>query len=150
MWHRNQKNFWSTTSTGLGMCVYTIIIKVSLWKAFPNCKFAEKCLFVHTNCKYDTKCTKANCPFTHMSRRAPVLTLKPVSSPAPSTGQLCHYFPACKKTECPWEPQDYSLKPRGYGRHGREMRGSHTGKSECSGSNWSTGRPSNGRLEMAH
>ncbi|XP_023587453.1 zinc finger CCCH domain-containing protein 14 isoform X5 [Trichechus manatus latirostris] len=77
---------------------------VSPCKAFPNCKFAEKCLFVHPNCKYDAKCTKPDCPFTHMSRRIPVLPPKPaVTTPAPpSSTQLCRYFPACKKMECPF------------------------------------------------
>ncbi|XP_034848419.1 zinc finger CCCH domain-containing protein 14 isoform X5 [Mirounga leonina] len=77
---------------------------VSPCKAFPNCKFAEKCLFVHPNCKYDAKCTKPDCPFTHMSRRIPVLPPKPaVATPAsPSSSQLCRYFPACKKMECPF------------------------------------------------
>ncbi|XP_022432048.1 zinc finger CCCH domain-containing protein 14 isoform X9 [Delphinapterus leucas] len=77
---------------------------VSPCKAFPNCKFAEKCLFVHPNCKYDAKCTKPECPFTHMSRRIPVLPPKPaVATPAPpSSSQLCRYFPACKKMECPF------------------------------------------------
>ncbi|XP_012579991.1 PREDICTED: zinc finger CCCH domain-containing protein 14 isoform X2 [Condylura cristata] len=76
---------------------------VSPCKAFPNCKFAEKCLFVHPNCKYDAKCTKVDCPFTHMSRRIPVLPPKPVPTPAsPSNNQLCRYFPACKKMECPF------------------------------------------------
>ncbi|KAM5242802.1 zinc finger CCCH domain-containing protein 14 isoform 5-T5 [Hipposideros larvatus] len=76
---------------------------VSPCKAFPNCKFAEKCLFIHPNCKYDAKCTKPDCPFTHMSRRIPVLPPKPVTTPAPtSTSQLCRYFPACKKMECPF------------------------------------------------
>ncbi|KAF6352815.1 zinc finger CCCH-type containing 14 [Rhinolophus ferrumequinum] len=76
---------------------------VSPCKAFPNCKFAEKCLFIHPNCKYDAKCTKPDCPFTHMSRRIPVLPPKPVTTPAPpSSSQLCRYFPACKKMECPF------------------------------------------------
>ncbi|XP_005666427.1 zinc finger CCCH domain-containing protein 14 isoform X3 [Sus scrofa] len=76
---------------------------ISPCKAFPNCKFAEKCLFVHPNCKYDAKCTKPDCPFTHMSRRIPVLPPKPVTTPAPpSSSQLCRYFPACKKMECPF------------------------------------------------
>ncbi|XP_040831129.1 zinc finger CCCH domain-containing protein 14 isoform X3 [Ochotona curzoniae] len=76
---------------------------VSPCKAFPNCKFAEKCLFIHPNCKYDAKCTKPDCPFTHMSRRIPVLSPKPVTTPGiPSSGQLCRYFPACKKMECPF------------------------------------------------
>ncbi|XP_054423152.1 zinc finger CCCH domain-containing protein 14 isoform X2 [Pteronotus mesoamericanus] len=76
---------------------------VSPCKAFPNCKFAEKCLFVHPNCKYDAKCTKPDCPFTHMSRRIPILPPKPVLPPPPSSSsQLCRYFPACKKMECPF------------------------------------------------
>ncbi|NP_001153579.1 zinc finger CCCH domain-containing protein 14 isoform c [Mus musculus] len=92
--------YWPACKNG-DECVYHH--PISPCKAFPNCKFAEKCLFVHPNCKYDTKCTKADCPFTHMSRRASILTPKPVSSPAPSSnGQLCRYFPACKKMECPF------------------------------------------------
>lgn len=92
--------YWPACKNG-DECIYHH--PISPCKAFPNCKFAEKCLFVHPNCKYDTKCTKADCPFTHMSRRVPVLTPKPVSSPAPaSNGQLCRYFPACKKMECPF------------------------------------------------
>ncbi|XP_028633087.1 zinc finger CCCH domain-containing protein 14 isoform X2 [Grammomys surdaster] len=92
--------YWPACKNG-DECVYHH--PISPCKAFPNCKFAEKCLFVHPNCKYDAKCTKADCPFTHMSRRAPGLTPKPVSSPAlSSNGQLCRYFPACKKMECPF------------------------------------------------
>ncbi|XP_028011673.1 zinc finger CCCH domain-containing protein 14 isoform X8 [Eptesicus fuscus] len=76
---------------------------ISPCKAFPNCKFAEKCLFVHPNCKYDAKCTKPDCPFTHMSRRIPILPPKPVITATPSSSsQLCRYFPACKKMECPF------------------------------------------------
>ncbi|XP_075388471.1 zinc finger CCCH domain-containing protein 14 isoform X2 [Tenrec ecaudatus] len=77
---------------------------ISPCKAFPNCKFAEKCLFVHPNCKYDAKCTKPDCPFTHLSRRLPVLPPKPAitTSTPPSSTQLCRYFPACKKMECPF------------------------------------------------
>ncbi|XP_055449166.1 zinc finger CCCH domain-containing protein 14 isoform X1 [Psammomys obesus] len=92
--------YWPACKNG-DECVYHH--PISPCKAFPNCKFAEKCLFVHPNCKYDAKCTKPDCPFTHMSRRIPVLTPKPVSSPVPSSsGQLCRYFPACKKMECPF------------------------------------------------
>ncbi|XP_020856032.1 zinc finger CCCH domain-containing protein 14 isoform X1 [Phascolarctos cinereus] len=71
-------------------------------KAFPNCKFAEKCLFIHPNCKYDAKCTKPDCPYTHASRRIPVLPPKPAPAPTSSSSQLCRYFPACKKMECPF------------------------------------------------
>ncbi|TMS12065.1 Zinc finger CCCH domain-containing protein 14 [Larimichthys crocea] len=38
-------------------------------KTFPSCKFGDKCLFVHPNCKYDARCSKPDCPFTHVSRR---------------------------------------------------------------------------------
>ncbi|TKS76414.1 Zinc finger CCCH domain-containing protein 14 [Collichthys lucidus] len=41
-------------------------------KTFPSCKFGDKCLFVHPNCKYDARCSKPDCPFTHVSRRGAV------------------------------------------------------------------------------
>ncbi|XP_066484310.1 zinc finger CCCH domain-containing protein 14 isoform X2 [Tiliqua scincoides] len=74
-------------------------------KVFPNCKFADKCLFIHPNCKYDAKCTKPDCPYTHASRRTPLPSPKPAPPPVPpasSTNQLCRFFPACKKMECPF------------------------------------------------
>ncbi|XP_042293837.1 zinc finger CCCH domain-containing protein 14 isoform X2 [Sceloporus undulatus] len=74
-------------------------------KVFPNCKFADKCLFIHPNCKYDAKCTKPDCPYTHASRRTPLPSPKPAPPPVPqasSTSQLCRFFPACKKMECPF------------------------------------------------
>uniref|UniRef100_A0A3B4AX42 Zinc finger CCCH domain-containing protein 14 n=1 Tax=Periophthalmus magnuspinnatus TaxID=409849 RepID=A0A3B4AX42_9GOBI len=66
-------------------------------KTFPNCKFGDKCLFIHPNCKYDAKCTKPDCPFTHVSRRMP-----PVQ-----TTTVCRFFPQCKKMDCPF----YHPKP---------------------------------------
>ncbi|XP_075782857.1 zinc finger CCCH domain-containing protein 14 isoform X2 [Pelodiscus sinensis] len=74
-------------------------------KVFPSCKFADKCLFIHPNCKYDAKCTKPDCPYTHASRRIPVPPPKPAplqAPPATSNSQLCRFFPACKKMECPF------------------------------------------------
>ena len=92
--------YWPACKNG-DECAYRH--PVSPCKAFPNCKFAERCLFVHPNCKYGAKCTKPDCPFTHMSRRTPGLPSKPVTAPAPpSSSQLCCYFPACKKMECPF------------------------------------------------
>ena len=84
-WQRNQKSCWSTASTGLPAKTGTSMLTItgSPCKAFPDCKFAEKCLFVHPNCKYDAKCTKPDCPFTHMSRRTPGLPPKP--------GQWLHF-----------------------------------------------------------
>lgn len=43
-----------------------------VFRTFPNCKFGDKCLFVHPNCKYDARCSKPDCPFTHVSRRGTV------------------------------------------------------------------------------
>uniref|UniRef100_A0A8C3RRQ9 Zinc finger CCCH domain-containing protein 14 n=1 Tax=Chelydra serpentina TaxID=8475 RepID=A0A8C3RRQ9_CHESE len=74
-------------------------------KVFPSCKFADKCLFIHPNCKYDAKCTKPDCPYTHASRRIPLPPPKPAPlqpPPATSNSQLCRFFPACKKMECPF------------------------------------------------
>ncbi|XP_069805940.1 zinc finger CCCH domain-containing protein 14 isoform X3 [Dendropsophus ebraccatus] len=69
-------------------------------KAFPKCRFADKCFFIHPNCKFDAKCAKADCPYTHASRRTPVPLVKPAH--IPPVVQQCRFFPACKKTECPF------------------------------------------------
>ncbi|XP_030069604.1 zinc finger CCCH domain-containing protein 14 isoform X2 [Microcaecilia unicolor] len=93
--------YWPACKHG-DECVYHH--PTAVCKAFPNCKFAEKCLFIHPNCKYDAKCTRSDCPYTHASRRTPVQAAKPaVPVPLPSsTAQVCRYFPACKKMECPF------------------------------------------------
>lgn len=72
-------------------------------KTFPNCKFGEKCLFVHPNCKYDAKCTKPDCPFTHVSRRAAAPPPPPrtvAAAAAPQSSSVCRFFPECKKMDC--------------------------------------------------
>lgn len=75
---------------------------------FPNCKFGDKCLFIHPNCKYDARCSKPDCPFTHVSRRA---TAAPPPRPRPAaavqTTTVCRFFPDCKKMDCPF----YHPKP---------------------------------------
>lgn len=38
-------------------------------RSFPNCKFGDKCLYIHPNCKFDASCTRRDCPFTHASPR---------------------------------------------------------------------------------
>lgn len=73
---------------------------------FPNCKFGDKCLFIHPNCKYDARCSKPDCPFTHVSRRG---AAAPPPRPAPpvQTTTVCRFFPDCKKMDCPF----YHPKP---------------------------------------
>lgn len=76
-------------------------------KTFPSCKFGDKCLFVHPNCKYDARCTKPDCPFTHVSRRGSAAPPpRPAAQPAQAQN-VCRFFPDCKKMDCPF----YHPKP---------------------------------------
>ncbi|XP_017282852.1 zinc finger CCCH domain-containing protein 14 isoform X2 [Kryptolebias marmoratus] len=96
--------FWPVCKSG-DECVYHH--PTTQCKTFPNCKFGDKCLFVHPNCKYDARCTKPDCPFTHVSRRA---TSAPPPRPAVQlvqTASVCRFFPECKKMDCPF----YHPKP---------------------------------------
>ncbi|XP_033999955.1 zinc finger CCCH domain-containing protein 14 isoform X3 [Trematomus bernacchii] len=80
-------------------------------KTFPSCKFGDKCLFVHPNCKYDGRCTKPDCPFTHVSRRSPAAPPpRPAVQPV-QTASVCRFFPDCKKMDCPF----YHPKPCRFG-----------------------------------
>lgn len=96
--------FWPVCKTG-DECLYHH--PTTQCKTFPTCKFGDKCLFVHPNCKYDARCTKPDCPFTHVSRRS-------VAAPPPrpavqpvQTNSVCRFFPECKKMDCPF----YHPKP---------------------------------------
>nr|DBA14645.1 TPA: hypothetical protein GDO54_005580 [Pyxicephalus adspersus] len=71
-------------------------------KAFPKCRFAEKCFFIHPNCKFDAKCAKADCPYTHASRRMAPPPVKQEPATKSHVKAQCRYFPACKNTECPY------------------------------------------------
>ncbi|XP_056150470.1 zinc finger CCCH domain-containing protein 14 isoform X2 [Lampris incognitus] len=95
--------FWPVCKSG-DECLYHH--PTTQCKTFPSCKFGDKCLFVHPSCKYDARCTKPDCPFTHVSRRS---TVAPPSRPvpAPQTGSVCRFFPECKKADCPF----YHPKP---------------------------------------
>ncbi|XP_028996857.1 zinc finger CCCH domain-containing protein 14 isoform X2 [Betta splendens] len=96
--------FWPVCKSG-DACLYHH--PTSKCKTFPNCKFGDKCLFIHPNCKYDARCTKPDCPFTHVNRRG---TAAPPPKPAPplvQTTSVCRFFPECKKMDCPF----YHPKP---------------------------------------
>ncbi|XP_070781686.1 zinc finger CCCH domain-containing protein 14 [Enoplosus armatus] len=96
--------FWPVCKSG-DECVYHH--PTTQCKTFPSCKFGDKCLFVHPNCKYDARCSKPDCPFTHVSRRG---TVAPPSRPAVQpvqTTSVCRFFPDCKKMDCPF----YHPKP---------------------------------------
>ncbi|XP_054875991.1 zinc finger CCCH domain-containing protein 14 isoform X3 [Poeciliopsis prolifica] len=75
--------FWPVCKSG-DECMYHH--PTAQCKTFPNCKFGDKCLFVHPNCKYDARCTKPECPFTHVSRRG---TVAPPLRPIIPGNQAC-------------------------------------------------------------
>lgn len=96
--------FWPVCKSG-DECLYHH--PMTQCKTFPNCKFGDKCLFVHPNCKYDARCTKPDCPFTHVSRRGPAAPPpRPAVQPVQTTS-VCRFFPECKKMDCPF----YHPKP---------------------------------------
>uniref|UniRef100_A0AAQ6A2I5 Zinc finger CCCH domain-containing protein 14 n=1 Tax=Amphiprion ocellaris TaxID=80972 RepID=A0AAQ6A2I5_AMPOC len=100
--------FWPVCKSG-DECLYHH--PTTQCKTFPNCKFGDKCLFVHPNCKYDARCTKPDCPFTHVSRRGPEQLIIPIPRMTPTapvqTTSVCRFFPECKKMDCPF----YHPKP---------------------------------------
>ncbi|XP_029352037.1 zinc finger CCCH domain-containing protein 14 isoform X2 [Echeneis naucrates] len=95
--------FWPVCKTG-DECLYHH--PTTQCKTFPNCKFGDKCLFIHPNCKYDARCTKPDCPFTHVSRRGTVAPPPKPVQPVQTTS-VCRFFPECKKMDCPF----YHPKP---------------------------------------
>lgn len=38
-------------------------------KSFPNCKFADKCMYSHPKCKFDLACMSIDCNFAHSGSR---------------------------------------------------------------------------------
>ncbi|XP_054474986.1 zinc finger CCCH domain-containing protein 14 isoform X2 [Anoplopoma fimbria] len=96
--------FWPVCKSG-DDCLYHH--PTTQCKTFPTCKFGDKCLFVHPNCKYDARCSKPDCPFTHVSRRSTSAPPpRPAVQPVQSTS-VCRFFPECKKMDCPF----YHPKP---------------------------------------
>uniref|UniRef100_A0A1A9WF47 Zinc finger CCCH domain-containing protein 14 n=1 Tax=Glossina brevipalpis TaxID=37001 RepID=A0A1A9WF47_9MUSC len=101
-------------------------------KSFPNCKYADKCMYSHPRCKYDLACVNLDCNFSHSGpRRAsllessapplsshvvPVQNYKSISATTaigPVSSTTCKYFPNCTKSTCPF----YHPKPCRYGKN---------------------------------
>lgn len=38
-------------------------------KTFPNCKFADKCMYSHPKCKFDMSCMSIDCNYAHSGQR---------------------------------------------------------------------------------
>ncbi|XP_005186210.1 zinc finger CCCH domain-containing protein 14 [Musca domestica] len=101
-------------------------------KSFPNCKYADKCMYSHPKCKYDLACVNLDCNFSHSGPRSsslleptapplsssvvPVQNYKSISSAAvtgPVSSTTCKFFPNCTKSACPF----YHPKPCRYGKN---------------------------------
>ncbi|XP_034117695.1 zinc finger CCCH domain-containing protein 14 [Drosophila albomicans] len=100
-------------------------------KSFPNCKFADKCMYSHPKCKFDLACMSIDCNFAHSGNRdlshaqlaapplsshvIPVQNYKSISAPATGTTAttMCKYYPNCTKVGCTF----YHPKPCRYGKN---------------------------------
>lgn len=74
-------------------------------RTLPNCKFGQKCLYYHPPCKFADKCLNVTCPYTHTPVAASTVKAKVWAKVplAPSNGQICMYYPNCKKPFCPYQ-----------------------------------------------
>ncbi|XP_072532977.1 zinc finger CCCH domain-containing protein 14 [Salminus brasiliensis] len=99
--------FWPACKSG-DECTYHH--PTTQCKTFPSCVFGDKCLFIHPNCKYDAKCSKLDCPYTHVSRRT---LAQPSSRVPPQSSSVCRFFPDCKKMDCTF----YHPKPCRFAAH---------------------------------
>src|SRR2546430_15016957 len=55
----------------------------------------------HPPCKFDARCAKQDCPFTHTVRRTFPPMIIPVPVPIP-TAVPCKYYPNCYNPTCPY------------------------------------------------
>jgi hypothetical protein len=74
--------FWPSCEKGVE-CSYIHPNKPC--ETFPNCKFGRNCHYLHPACKYDGMCTRADCIYTHMIKKAPILG--DIQQPVTSNGK---------------------------------------------------------------
>ncbi|XP_034662574.1 zinc finger CCCH domain-containing protein 14 [Drosophila subobscura] len=100
-------------------------------KSFPNCKFADKCMYAHPKCMYDMSCMSIDCNYAHSGQRdlshvqltapplsshvIPVQNYKSISAPMTATTAttMCKYYPNCTKVGCTF----YHPKPCRFGKN---------------------------------
>ncbi|KAK9512634.1 hypothetical protein O3M35_001013 [Rhynocoris fuscipes] len=93
--------YWPCCDAG-SACPY--FHPTTLCRLFPACHFGDKCLYIHPACKFADKCLNVNCPFAHNSA-TPVVGKSTYKTPLPLStpnGQICMYYPNCKKPFCPY------------------------------------------------
>ena len=81
----------------ISYCFFNLML-ISHCRSFPNCKFGDKCLYIHPNCKFDASCTRRDCPFTHASPRN--MTASVSATPVRTSQQVCKFFPKCSNVNC--------------------------------------------------
>ncbi|XP_067011511.2 zinc finger CCCH domain-containing protein 14 isoform X2 [Anabrus simplex] len=78
-------------------------------KSFPKCPFREKCLYIHPMCKFDSSCTRRDCPFMHVTFKALLTAPAPASklrlrtarsNSGQTSSQVCKFFPKCANSLC--------------------------------------------------
>ena len=42
---------------------------------FPNCQYGHLCRYIHPVCRYDGFCTRLDCIYVHLNKKAPVVTV---------------------------------------------------------------------------
>ena len=87
-------------------------------RTFPKCPYADRCIYIHPNCKYDQTCSRLNCPYTHAGKKgssqgpapqAPPKHHKPPPTHYSSTGTHksisvpCRFGPKCTNVRCPYQ-----------------------------------------------
>ncbi|KAI6224076.1 Zinc finger CCCH domain-containing protein 14 [Aphelenchoides besseyi] len=68
---------------------------------FPNCSFGDKCLYIHPICKFNTRCTRPNCPFTHDLKGTATQLLQAIQPAVQSKTTIpCRYQGKCTDPNC--------------------------------------------------
>ncbi|KAG8191243.1 hypothetical protein JTE90_003256 [Oedothorax gibbosus] len=70
-------------------------------KNFPDCTYGDKCLYIHPNCKFDARCSRKGCPYTHATKKKsfPLVAIK---RPVVARGfkAICKFYPKCTMKNC--------------------------------------------------
>ncbi|KAK4469170.1 hypothetical protein MN116_006749 [Schistosoma mekongi] len=83
--------FWPNCRNG-SSCPY--IHPTEPCQLFPRCKFGETCTFVHPPCRYGALCSRADCQFSHSSKKVlPVLSANPAQI-------VCRFQNRCANPHC--------------------------------------------------
>ncbi|KAH9422308.1 hypothetical protein DERP_002605 [Dermatophagoides pteronyssinus] len=86
--------YWPSCMNGNKCDYYHPIIKCNM---FPHCRFGDKCLYIHPICKYDSVCSRKDCPFFHTY----VANMKRNQLINPTVvNVICKYFPKCANPNC--------------------------------------------------